>query len=163
VKKKRPIVGGFSLVEVALALAVASFCLITLLALLPVGLQHFRDADVQSTMVNLTTMIDRDLEATPTSSTTASSPRFSFLIPAPGGTTDSNPQVVYVDASGNVVTGSARIYRINVAFTPPGAGLRGATMARILITWPAAADGTSSTWPTYYSDMLETTISLNRN
>ena len=43
----------------ALALAVASFCLITLMALLPVGMQGYQQADQQGTMVNLATMVVR--------------------------------------------------------------------------------------------------------
>jgi uncharacterized protein (TIGR02598 family) len=166
VKQKLRSGDGFSLVEVALALAIASFCLITLLALLPVGVQNYRDADNQSAMVNLATMVQRDLEATPSSATTATSPRFSFSVPAVTGSGDTNPQIVYVDASGTTATGTARIYRINVAFSPPlpaGTNLRGATTARILITWPAMADASTTTWPANYSDMFETTVSLNRN
>lgn len=160
---KQSSVSGFSLVEVALALAIAGFCLITLVALLPVGVAHYRDADNQSAMVNLATMVQRDLAVTPISATTSTSPRFSFQVPAAGGNPDPTPQIIYVDPSGNVATGNARIYRINVAFNPPASGTRGATTARILITWPALADANSTGWPTMYSDMFETTITLNRN
>lgn len=168
-KKSSKIVSGFSLVEVAVALGIASFCLITLMALLPVGIQNYRDADSQSAMVNLTTMIVRDLEAAPSSGT---SPRFQFSIPSAGGaaTPSTAPVSLYVDASG-VKTGaigsaptSGSIYRISVFFLPPSlTGQKLATAARILITFPANADPNPGTVPTTYSNMFETTASLNRN
>jgi hypothetical protein len=142
-------------------LAVASFCLITLMALLPVGMEGYQQADQQGTMVNLATMVVRDLQATPASGT---SPRFAIAIPTAGTSASSNPQIVYTDTSGNVVTGTSRIYRISVSFTAPTASTnRAATTARILITWPALADAGSTSWPVEYSNMFETSIALNRN
>ena len=166
-KKKTRLVSGFSLVEVAVALGIASFCLVTLMALLPVGIQRYHDADAQSAMVNLATMTVRDLEETPSSGT---SPRFGFSIPAAGGTASgTTPQTVYVDASetpagtpGTAPTSSS-IYRISVFFSPPGTGQRTATLARIWITFPANADPAPGSLPANYVDMFETTVSLNRN
>jgi len=171
-KKFSRIDGGFSLVEVALAMGIASFCLVTLMALLPVGIQSYQQADNQSAMVNLATMVVRDLQATPTGTGTQTSPRFGFQVPAAGGgaTSSASPITIYVDASGiasGMAPGSApnasSIYRISVFFTPPGAGLRMATTARIWITFPANADPSPGTAPTNYTTMFETTISLNRN
>jgi hypothetical protein len=170
-KKSSKIVSGFSLVEVAMALAIASFTLITLMALLPVGIQSYRDADAQSAMVNLATMIVRDLAATPSSGT---SPRFGFSIPAAGGTSSGvTPQTVYVDTSempagtypypGTPPTAKS-IYRISVFFLPPAtAGQTMSTVARVLITFPASADPQPKTVPTTYSNMFQTMVSLNRN
>ena len=174
---------GFSLVEVVLALAVASFCMVVLVGLVPVGLQRYHKADDQSSMVNLATMVTSDLAATPNGNGTAAvnSPRFSFSIPIPtssGGTAPQTvaPQTVYVDASG-VASGtkpgaqpnSASLYRITLFFYPPASPpapalpLKAATNARILITSPAWADSTPALAPTKYSNIFETTVSLNRN
>jgi Tfp pilus assembly protein PilW len=161
---------GFSLVEVVLALGVASFCLVVLVALVPVGLQRYQKADSQSSMVNLATMVASDLDATTNGTSAVASPRFSFSIPASGGNASGNtPQTVYVDASG-VATGtlglpptSASIYRISLFFYPPASPLKVATTARILITAPALADPSPQSAPAKYSNIFETSISLNRN
>ena len=157
---------GFSLVEVALALAVAAFCLLTLIALLPVGLQSYQKASNESVMVNLATMVVRDLQATATSAT--ASPSLKFTIPAAGGG-NSQVETFYADASG-VPTGKVdqpatpnSIYRVNVAFYPPPANQKLATTARIQITSPAQADTTPLVWSTKYSNIFQTMVSLNRN
>ena len=165
-KKRTKIIAGFSLVEVALAMGVAAFCLLTLMALLPVAVQRYHDADAQSAMVNMATMVARDLEATPSSGT---SPRFGFTIPASGSTM--GPYTIYVDASGNASgtapgasPNSSSLYRVSVYFTPPTtAGQRTATAARIWVTFPAQADSSPGTDAKNYADMFETTIYLNRN
>jgi len=159
-------VGAFSLVEVALALAVLSFTLLTLLGLLSAGVGTYRDAGAQSAMVDVATLVVRDLQATPGSGT---SPQYSFSIPAAGaGAT--GPKTVYVDATGTATStvGAAptanSIYRVSVYFIPPpSAGQRTATLARIVITFPALADSTPASNPTMYSGIFQTMVSLNRN
>jgi hypothetical protein len=160
-------VAGFSLVEIALALAVVSFCLLTILGVFSVGLQHYHESDVQTEMVNLATLVASDLEATGSTSTT--SPHFGFTIPASGGLASAIPQTVYVDAFqvGTAVGAtptSGSLYRISVFFNPPTvSGVKATTAARIWITFPALADRTPTILPSLYSDQFETTISLNRN
>jgi uncharacterized protein (TIGR02598 family) len=155
---------GFSLVEVAMALAVAAFCLLTLVALLPVGLRSYQRADNQTIMVNLATMVARDLEATPQQpvppATSPQSPRFLFTIPAAGNGT---PQTLYADVSG-VPLGTASdpitpgsIYRVNVTVYSPAAGQKLATTAHIQITSPAQAALAN------YTDIFQTVVALNRN
>ena len=161
-------VGGFSLVEIALALAILAFCLLTLLALLSEGADSYRDAGAQSTMVNIATMVVRDLQATPSSGT---SPEYGFAIPAAAGTASgTTPQTVYVDASGtatgpiNTPPTSNSIYRISLYFTPPtSAGQKTATLGRILLTFPAQADPTCTVSPAKYTDIFQTVVYLNRN
>jgi len=173
VKAKSRVVRGFSLVEVALALAILAFTLLTLLALLSEGVGSYRDAGAQSTMVNIATMVVRDLQVTPTSTTaTESTPEYDFQIPPVGGAGSSgtpSPNTVYVDANGTATATtvgaaptSSSIYRITVYFIPPSTG-RTATVARILITFPAHADPTPASSPTQYTDIFQTVVNLNRN
>jgi uncharacterized protein (TIGR02598 family) len=165
-KRDFKIKGGFSLVEVAFALGVASFCMVTLLGLIPVGLHNYQQADNQSIMANLTTSVAQDLQATSAITTPAISPQFSFTIPASNGTPNPTPQTVYVDAAGKPTTGPAdvnSIYRLSVAFFPPPTNSKAATVARIQVTFPAHADTVSGAWPTKYTSMFETMVSLNRN
>jgi uncharacterized protein (TIGR02598 family) len=172
VKAKSRVVRGFSLVEVALALAILAFSMLTLLALLSEGVGSYRDAGAQSTMVNIATMVVRDLQATPPGTSAESSPEYGFTVPAAGGTASgTTPQTVYVDVNGTATATtvgaaptSSSIYRISVYFTPPPtAGQRTATLARLLITFPAQADSTATSSPTLYTDVFQTMVSLNRN
>jgi len=156
---------GFSLVEVALALGIASFSMVILLALIPLGIQHYHHADTQSAMANLGSMVVRDLQSAP-SGATAKTPQFNFDFSQTG------LQTVFVDDSGQA-SGTApnvappaptSLYRISVTlYSPPAATPLAATIATILITFPAQADKTPTTPPTNYTDHFETTVALNRN
>lgn len=160
---------GFSLVEVAMALGIASFCMVTLLALMPVGIQNYHKADAQSAMANLAAMVVRDLQSAPSGATSKTS-QFQFQFPAAGSTS----QTVYVDesgqASGTPPPSSGPIaasrYRITVTIYPPAVTTPPSvtsTTATILITSPALADPVPGNPPTKYTDRFETTVSLNRN
>ena len=159
---------AFSLVEVALALGIASFCMVILLALIPLSIQHYHHADTQSAMVNLGSMVVRDLQSAP-SGATSKTPQFNFDFSQPP--TGSVLQTVYVDGSGqasgtmpNVAPAPTSLYRISVTlYSPPAATPLAATIATILITYPALADKTPVSAPTNYTDHFETTIALNRN
>ena len=167
-----PYLRGFSLVEVALALAVAGFCLIALVSLLPLSISNYQRADAQSAMVNLAMKVVSDLQATPptTSNARAVSPQFKFSIPSAGGNSDATPQTVYVNNSGvpsssggpGQAPASGSIYRISVAFFPPATAPT-ATTARVLVTFPAQADPAPAMWPVKYTDVFQTVVSLNRN
>ena len=167
-KRRAPVAKGFSLVEVVFALAVATFCIVLLAALLPVGLQSYHQADTRSAMANMATMVVRDLQST--SSTGTLSPRFGFTIPLAGGTASgTTPQTIYVDATA-IATGTitapptgGSIYRISLLFSPPANGQRAATVATILISYPANADPTATQMPKNFISSFETTIALNRN
>jgi uncharacterized protein (TIGR02598 family) len=156
---------AFSLIEVAVALGIASFGMVTLLALMPVGIQHYHHADAQSAMANLASMVVRDLQSAPSGST-SKTPQFNFKF----SPTTSLQQTVYVDGSGqasgtapNALPASTSLYRISVTIYAPPAATSAATIATILITSPALADGTPTAPPTNYSDRFETTVGLNRN
>ena len=58
---------GFSLVEVTLALGVASVCLIAIFGLLPVGLRTNQDAIQQVAAADILGAVMTDLRATPVS------------------------------------------------------------------------------------------------
>lgn len=154
---------GFSLVETAIALSITSFCMLSLIGLIPVGLLHYQHADNQSIIVNLTTSVVRDLESTPLSSTSLqTSPRFQFIVPYGGGPIDQTPQTAYVDGSGAPTKGLSdanTLYRLSVSFFPPSGGLKTSTMARVMVSFPARADTATGK----YTSMFQTMISLDRN
>lgn len=149
---------GFSLVEVVLALAIAAFSLITIMALLPAGLGADKASIEQTEAVNFATSIVADLRQTPTaaqvsasnSTLTYNSPRYGINV------AQSTTTTLYLDAGGNsstaVVTGSR--YKVAVTLNPPSSG-HTATFGTIVVSWPPAAIIPSNTVSTF--------IALDRN
>jgi uncharacterized protein (TIGR02598 family) len=165
---------GFSLIEVTLALGMTGFCLLTLFGLLPLGLSSNETSLDQTMAGNIAGAIVGDLRSAQPL-VTGTSPRFGFNIPGAGsGTTiGAAPQTLYLTASGNptgsvggspVISGTAMpVYRATVGFAPPSGGQRTATSVRLLITWPALADGNPGQWPSNYTGSCEVDTTLDRN
>jgi prepilin-type N-terminal cleavage/methylation domain-containing protein len=70
-KTQRHTPSGFSLIEVVIALGIASFCLITVFALLPIGINTNQNAFEQTAAAGIATAIAADLHGTPVVSTIA--------------------------------------------------------------------------------------------
>lgn len=185
-KRKPHCNSAFSLVEVTLALGITAFCLVTVFGLLPVGINNNQNSIQQTTATNLVRAVVADLRATQLTSGTsyATSPVFGFQIPYAGqGGTVNGVQTVFFSDSENATgimgaapstnsnstpgtptlsTGVSR-YRVTVSFTPPSSGSRSASVARILVSWPALADQNPTTWPSYYAGSYEVVTRLDRN
>jgi uncharacterized protein (TIGR02598 family) len=134
-KLLRHVARAYSLVEVTLAVGIASFCLIAVFGLLPVGVQTNRNATSQTAATNIMAAVIADLRATPKASTTSSQ----FAITFGTGKT------LYFDSVGQPSTslGANSRYRINIgwgASTP-----NGPAFASLKVTWPAAVDPTTTT------------------
>jgi len=155
---------GFSLVEVTIALGIASFCLIAIFGLLPTGLNSNKAALEQTAATSLLTAVDADLRAAPNpppGGSGQSSAEFQIDIPAAGGapTPAESPITKYVSESGQVVNvaGAAR-FLLRVWMTPPSApNLKRATMVRLLVSWPAAAT------PANAAGTVDSVTALDRN
>jgi hypothetical protein len=122
---------AFSLVEVALALGVAAFCLVTVFALLPTAFNIQAQSASETGSIVIGSAIESDLRATP--SGIQISPQFSIPI----GTTTT----LYFSSEGQssaFFDGGSR-YRSTITFPPNSVGGRGATFATVQITWPAPA------------------------
>jgi len=122
---------AFSLVEVALALGVAAFCLVTVFALLPTAFNVQAESSGETGSIVIASAIESDLRATP--SGVSNSPQFSIPI----GTTTT----LYFSSEGQSsvsLNGESR-YRSTITFPPNSAGPRGATFVTVQITWPAPA------------------------
>lgn len=75
---------AFSLVEVTLALGIASFCLLALVGLLPVGIQATSDASEETQVTNLISEVVADLKHTLRDGTAeTNSALYGIQIPAP--------------------------------------------------------------------------------
>ena len=142
---------AFSLIEVALALGVAGFCLVAVVALLPVGVNSTQAAFSQTAATSIITHVLADLRATPASvppGTAATSAEYSIPIPADAAGGSSTTKTLYFGDSLQQFSfasqaGASR-YRLTITFLPPK-GDRTATMVTLLVSWPAAVDPTSST------------------
>jgi uncharacterized protein (TIGR02598 family) len=151
---------GFSLVEVTLALGVAAVCLVTIFALLPVGLQTNQNATEQVASADIMGSVIADLRATPVTiprgNATVSS-LFAISIPA-NPVTAATTSTLYFDTAGTVsVSPNANSrFRLTITFQP-NVGSRSATLVDLKMTWPAAASLTNA------AGTNEMFAGLNRN
>ena len=166
-RRARAASAAFSLVEVALALGIAGFCLLAIVGLLPVGLNSNQNAFSQTAAASILSHVLEDLRATPATTppgSTATSAQYSIPIPADtvGGT--STTKTVYFGDSAQQFSfapqASTSRYRLTVTFLPP-AGDRTATFVTLLVTWPAAPDPASPT--AALSGRVQVFGALNRN
>lgn len=138
--------GGFSLVEVTLALGVMAFCLLAIAGLLPIGLSTHQASAQQTASTDIISSVVTDLRSTSESSN--SSPRFGIDI-ASGGT-------IYIMENGTPGSQDNSRYRVDVALNPQAGRL--ATTGRIQVTWPPQqAD------PAKAAGRVEAFIALDRN
>lgn len=146
---------AFSLVEITIALGIASVSLLAVFGLLATGSQINRAATEQTGAGDILLTVVNDLRATPAA--TATSLHYSIAIPAnPVSLTDTT---LFIDTSGQPSTslGPNSRYRLIATFLPNGSG-RVATLIRLRLTWPAAADPTNAVTGT-----AEVFTSLDRN
>ena len=147
---------GFSLVEVAFAIAVAVFCLVTIMGLLPVALTSGRATAGETAANGILNEVVADLRATsPTSPSggTATSQQFGISIPATGTTSQSTLYFTPLGVSSSTLTANSS-YRLTVTF-PTTAGGKTATVAIAKVSWPAPA--------TNPSGVVESFVALDRN
>lgn len=122
---------GFSLAEVAIALGVMSITLLTLFALLPIGLKANQSSISQTAATSILSAVVSDMRATP--KTSAASTQFAISF--------GSSKTMYFDSEAIPAaspTATSR-YRVTVSFPTSPAGARSATYSNILITWPARA------------------------
>ncbi len=143
---------GFSLVEVAMALGIASFCVIALLGLFPIGLNSTRNASEKASAMNLAMAVAADLKSTPLPLTTGTTPiSFRYQLPLPlstKGTVNLSAPTFFADEAGQMTTlakGNAR-YLVTITMRTPANPLADSiasqiapTNADIRVSWPAAA------------------------
>jgi uncharacterized protein (TIGR02598 family) len=168
---------GFSLVEVTISVAILSFCLLTLLALLPIGLSSTTESLQATSAAGIASQIAADLHATPLATSTKptpASPRYGLTLDSAAAAATST---FYLDdtgnptgASGAAITSGA-IYKATVVITNPKVPSPASaayfqnkpTTARIIITWPAQADPTAGAIPTNYQGSYESVTAVDRN
>ena len=141
---------AFSLVEVALALAICSFAIIALLSLFTVGLHDSQESGEKIEAANLASLILSARRAAPTSSSAASA---SLAIPA-GAMTNAFANAYsggdrYVGADGTLTTAAKAAFRIRCSAGTNAATGDGAAMVYLLLSWPPQADPAAPNVKTY--------------
>jgi hypothetical protein len=135
-------VHAFSLVELALALGVAAFCLIAVFGLIPVGVQTNRNSTSQTAATNIVAAVVADLRGTPRCF--GGSTQFGLVLgtgpgclPAISPSPSPGPATLYFDTTGKVSTslGTNSRYQLNVTWY----GSSAVRYADLKVTWPAAA------------------------
>ncbi len=128
---------GFSLIEVVLALAIMSFCLIVLLGLLPLSLATIKNASEETTGINVVSTVVSDLKSTP--ATAQTSPTYQLSLPT-ATSSGNQSQTIYLDQSGgalpNATSAGAR-YKVTVTLSPPS--LQNTITGLAKLSWPAQA------------------------
>lgn len=151
---------GSSLVEVTLALGVASVCLSAILGLVPVGLRTNQNAIQQVAAADILGAVIADLRATPITiprGEATASQQFAINIPASpiSGTTTST---LFFGSEGQFSTSadSKSRYRLTITFLP-NVGSRAATLVHLKMICPAEASPVNATSST------EMFLGLDRN
>jgi len=162
--RSRPLRAAFSLVEVTIALGLASFCLLAILGMLQTSLTSEKATVGRTAASGLISSVFADLAATPAGS--ATSPVYQLSL---SNQTFAAPQTIYFSeggaptgAVGAVPTADSR-YRLSVGIQSPNGSGKSSTPVRILVTWPAAADPNPSQWPAKQPDSFEVVTTLDRN
>ncbi len=139
-----------------MALAVAVFCLLTLLALLPVGLNANRLSRQQIVAFDLCGMIESDLRAT---STNTASPLYQIKMPTTPAAITSVLYDTYASSAvsfGAASTTSSQ-YRFTITLTPPAtASPSDPVIANITVTWPPQLN------PQMATEKISVCVAINR-
>jgi uncharacterized protein (TIGR02598 family) len=133
---------GFSLVEVSMSLGIVSFALITLLALIPTGLQSNEEASGRTGAALVASMVQADLHQVPTRAELEADPSLPATSPLYGIDLSRPSTTLFMDRlgqPGSVTTsiGQESRFRIRVEVSPLSG--RSALSGSVTISWPAAA------------------------
>ncbi|PTX92198.1 hypothetical protein DB346_24980 [Verrucomicrobia bacterium LW23] len=166
-KKKHGGSLGFTLTEVALAIGLIAFCMLTLMALLPVGIASDQHTIQQSAAANIAATVLADLDATSPGSVSS---LFGLERPA-SGASSSISHTVFLDENGartgnvdaDALPAESPRYRVYVEFTAPaGSANTPAVPVRILVTWPALADPEVSNPPANFTGSFEVISAMKK-
>ena len=143
---KRPTLRGFSLVEVVMAIGLVAFVLVSLMALLPLGIKVNKTSAEETRAVNILTSLEADLR-----NTRSTNSLFGFPLPYvtnAAGKTTFNPTnttntfattgIQENETPGTIASGR---YQASVIYTTtPPAGSLLPVEARLIVNWPASTN-----------------------
>ncbi len=154
---------AFSLVEVVIAIGVFSFCLLTLLTLIPVGLTDNKTSRDRMIVADLCSNLESDLRSTGTG--TNYSPIYSIKFPTPSTSaqvsTTNTLYDTYLSSSTvtfSTVKSASSQYRFTVVLTsdPTGPYPYNPVAASVQATWPASVS------PSLANGTVNTRVMINR-
>ncbi len=137
--KSKPSYGGFSLVEVVVALGIVSFCLVVLISLMPVSLKSVRDARKYAAASSAIQKIGVAIREAPGAANQYMAiGNYSNLVWNVGASSSVNFTWTNISLSGDPVTGSAPAVVAHVNLVPP-TSLVSPGPAQISVAWPPSA------------------------
>lgn len=167
---------GFSLVEVAMALGIATFAMITLVALLPIGLESNRISAEETKAAGILSALEADLKNTHPSLNQGKSLLYSLPLPYRFTSDESiafNDALKTLTVDGYTVRvdekerpageNSRSRYQASVIYTRlPSANTLNAIQARLIVNWPSIDAGKPAdlTDPGKVSGFVETVVSF---
>ena len=151
---------GLSLVEVTLAMGVASVSFAAIFGLLPIALQTTQNATAEMMATDIVAAVAADLHATPVTpnrNEAAISPSFAIEIPAPPIREITTSTLFFAsDGEFTTVSDSHSRCRLTLHILPTSTA-RGATLVHLQVTWPAPAS------PMNAAGSAEMLLGLDRN
>ena len=142
-----------------MAMGIATFCFVVILALLGVGLTTSQSSTEQTVAANLLAAIAADVRSTPNpipegSTSTNSSPIYGISIPATSGSATSQSFYIAENGLTNATAIGSRYQLHTWAF--PATTTHQETVVRLLLTWPAASVYTNA------PGSMESVVAVNR-
>lgn len=131
-----PCRGGFSLVEMVLAVGIAAFCLVVMLGLIPTGLNANKDSSGETAAANISRNIVSDLRAT--AKTTNTSRLYGIAFPSGSSAANTNTVCFSEEGSTNSPDSPLSRYKATVILTSNSPTPTVNVLIRV--TWPAAAN-----------------------
>jgi type II secretory pathway pseudopilin PulG len=129
---------AFSLVEVVLALSVATFAILAIVSLLPAGIKSTKDSLDETRALSVLNEVVSDRQATPfqSSSTLFGLPALTNTLVSP----ITNSFGVLPNHQ-STATLSQALYKVTCIETPPAAGRLDPYQLYVKVSWPAAGTG----------------------
>jgi len=157
---------AFSLTEVVLALGIASFCLLILLGMLPVGLNSNKSSREETAALNVVSRISADLQSLPKGKTSGGDNWSIDGLTIPEAGESAKALTVYYSDTlpnfQNTIDRTTR-YRITAKLTPPanisGTAQHTTTYVHLTVSWPPQLDPTT----VRPAGSVTTLIALDRN
>lgn len=138
-KRSRPAVASFTLIEVVLALGLVSFCAVTLIALLPMGLKSANDARQWAGAASAIEKISVSIREAPSQSgqyaAIGSYSNLVWKLGTPGPVTET---LTNISLSGDLVSDSSQHLVAHIELMPPANAVSTGT-AFISVAWPSQA------------------------
>lgn len=150
---------GFSLVEVVLALGIVSFCMVSVVGLLPVGLSSVKNGTDESAASTAFLRVASAIRgATNTNGAYVANGSFSNITWSLNGATTTN--LISLSSNGDITTTDPKFRAFIEMVAPDGNG--GPGHARLSVAWPAQAQWQNGAWTNAQGSVSSAIIFLSQ-